>query len=183
MALVINLMSKATGVTPAANHNAGTAQPTDGTYPTIQPFGQGVTLTERSKITVAQLSQLATGDVLVAGAIPAGCELVDAAIITDAIDSGANLTLTAGILLQDFTGLVANSNIITASTVGQAGGIARASVAGGLRNTVNNQALTWLGLSVAAGVAGLNATTTNELDFQWSYRAAYNTGDVVTTAE
>jgi hypothetical protein len=183
MAQVINLMSRATGVTAAANHNAGTAQPTDGTYPTLQPFCQGITITERSKITVAQLTQLATGDVLVAGAIPAYCELVDAMIITDAIDSGAGLTLTAGVLLQDFTNIVANSNIITTSTVGQAGGIARASVADGLRNTVNNQALTWLGLYVAAGVAGLNATTTNELDFLWSYRAAYNTGDVVSQAE
>ena len=174
MAQVINYMSKATGVIPAANHNAGTLNPTDGTYPSLQPFTHGTTITVRSKIFVAQLTQLALNDVFVVGAIPANCELVDAMIMTDALDSGASLTLTLAQLLQDFTGIVANTNIITGSSVGQAGGIARASIAAGLRNAVSSTQLTWLGLSVAAAAAGLNATGTNELDVEYSYRAAYS---------
>ena len=186
MAQVINLMSKATGVVAAANHATATPTPADGTYPGITPYFQGETITMRSKITVSQLTQLAINDILVAGAIPPNCELVDAMIITDAIDSGSTLTLTLAQLLQDFTDIVIGTNIITASTVGQAGGIARATVQGGLRNTlntgsdptgdttVNPSGNTWLGLKVAAAVTGLNATTTNELDVQWSYRAAYS---------
>lgn len=170
MAQVISYMDKAAGVTPAANHDAGTSYPNEGTVPSIQAFTEGNTITVESKVTLtAAANQMATNDIIVALPVPANHVPVDCMLLSDDIDSGASLTMTVAELNQDFTDIVANTNLITASTIGQAGGVARASVVDGLR-LAPVQRTRWFGVKVAAGVAGLNANAV--LGLVMSYRAS-----------
>lgn len=157
MSLTIRYMSAAAGVQPAADHNAGTAQPSQGSVPAVTPSHAGDVVALVSDITLAAATDpMATGDIYVAGVLPANMRLIDAMIVAGDIDTATALTLTLAALLQDFTDIVSNSNIITASTVGQAGGVARASVAGGLQVDPSTSD-TWIGIKLAAGATGLNA--------------------------
>ena len=168
MSQVISYMDKAVGVTPAADHNAGTAFPNDGTIPALTGFTDGQTITVESKVTLTSaVNQVATGDIIVGLPIPPLHVPVDCFIIADDMDSGTTVTLTVAELNQDFTDIVANTSFITASTVGQAGGVARATVVDGLRlpPVTRNR---WIGIKVAAGVTGLNANAV--LSLVVSYR-------------
>lgn len=62
-------------------------------------------------------------DVVQLAVLPANCVPVDCKIFVGALDSGATLTVTVGILDADGTGIVPNSLVVAAdSDVGQAGG-------------------------------------------------------------
>lgn len=67
---------------------------------------------------------LVTGDVFHMVQIPAGATLLDLTLDVPALDAGTDLTLSVG-----YTGAL--EAFISQSTVGQAGGIAKLSVAGG----------------------------------------------------
>jgi hypothetical protein len=56
------------------------------------------------------------------------CVPLDFALIVGDLDTGAALTQSVGVLNSEETDLVANSAMIVASTIGQGGGIARATV-------------------------------------------------------
>ncbi len=179
MAQTIRYMDKATGVTPATSNtatgaptagDATTNVPADGTYPAITAVHDAQTVTVESKITLtAAVDPLATNDIYVALPLPAYHVPVDCILCADDIDTGAGLTMTVAALKQDFTDIVASTNLITASTVGQAGGVARASVVDGLRLPAVAYPR-WIGIKIAAGAAGLNANAVLSLVF--SYRAS-----------
>lgn len=162
-------MDKAAGVTPAADDAAGTAQPTPGTFPPITAVHDADTVTVEAKLTTTAAHLFATNDILVAVPLPPNHVLVDCYIATGDIDTGASLALTVAQLTKDFTDIVANTNLITASTVGQAGGVARAAVAAGLQ-LAPLTTTRWFGIKVAAGAAGVNADAVLSLVLQ--YRAA-----------
>lgn len=151
--MAISYMDKALGAIPAADHNAGTAQPGDGAKPGLSAFFAGETITVRTSITV---TAAATGDIFVGLPIPARHVPVDATIVTDDIDTGSTLTLTVAQLYQDFTDVVPNTSAITASTIGQTGGVARATVVDFLKLPVTTSTR-WVGIKAVAGAAGINA--------------------------
>ena len=72
---------------------------------------------------------LAAGDIIDMGPIPAGAQPVDVTLIAEDLDTSATpaITLTVGILTADKTDIA--TAFIAASTVGQAGGVARATTA------------------------------------------------------
>ena len=183
MAQLISYMDKATGVTPATGNTAtgaptagtpSTYNPPGGTYPPISAVHEAQTVTVRSKIDLSSLTlaQVATNDILVACMLPAYHVPVDCMLLADQVDTGAGLTLTVAQLKQDFTDVVASTSFINASAVGQAGGVARASVVAGLKlGSVNYDR--WIGVKIAAGVAGQEAATAM-LELVFSYRAGYS---------
>lgn len=102
-------------------------------YPEITSSGAHdlVAVTERFAVSAA----IDIGDVFEAIVLPPGYVPVDVILDADDLDSGTTLTLTVGILDGDVGDTtVANrtngAEFIVASNVGQAGGVARANVAG-----------------------------------------------------
>jgi len=73
---------------------------------------------------------LAADDLIGLAVLPAGCIPVDFMLAADDLDTHETptITLTVGILNGDEDDLVANSDFITASTIAQGGGVARADV-------------------------------------------------------
>lgn len=75
-------------------------------------------------------ANLAAGDIIDFGPLPAGVAVLDSAIISEDVDTNASptITMSLGLLNAGKTDLNGGTNEtwITASTVGQAGGIARA---------------------------------------------------------
>ncbi len=157
MAQTIRYMSKAVGVTPAADDQPATLQPLQGSVPALTHQGAGVPIQSCSDITLATATDpLATGDIYVAGCVPKGHQLIDARIVSSKIDSGTALVMSAGLLRKDFTDLeAAGSNVITTSSVGQAGGVWRADTAAGLEQAVSDYD-TWYGIKITTGATGLN---------------------------
>ena len=168
MAQTINYFSKAAGVTPAANHNSGTPQPFQGSKPALTQQTVGIPIFAKSDyFFAAGVDPLLINDIYVSACLPKDHELVDAYIevgngvpggpfTAAGIDTGATLTLTLAQLLQDFTNIVAGTELIIASTVGQAGGVARASNVPGIVQASQSVDL-WYGLKIVAAPAGLTA--------------------------
>lgn len=163
----INYFTKAAGATPAANHNAGTPQPLQGSKPALNQQTMGIPIYSHSDYTTAAAvvnaaggwisgDQLVAGDIMVAFCLPKDHELLDVIFETAALDTGANLTLTLAQLKQDFTDIVAGTELFISSTVGQAGGVVRANNVPGMIQA-SNQSDLWYGLKVVVGAAGVNA--------------------------
>jgi hypothetical protein len=183
MAQLISYMSKAVGVTPATSNtatgvptagDATTNNPAAGTYPPVTAVHEAQTVTVRSVLDVSSaatgIAQLSAGDILVGCMLPANHVPVDLMLLADDLDTGANLTLTPAVLKQDFTDIVASTSFLTGSTVGQAGGVARANVVDGLKLKAATYDR-WIGIKIAVGGAQQAAAAMLELVF--SYRAAY----------
>lgn len=104
-------------------------------------------------VTTASLS---AGDIIDLGPLSPGVAPIDVAIVTDDLDTNGTptITLSVGLLNAAKTDLSggANETFITASTVGQAGGIARATTAAAYllgASTTERR----LGIKVVAGAA------------------------------
>ena len=69
--------------------------------------------------------------------LPAGHVPVDLIIFAGDGSTGADIVFDVGVLNGDGDDLEANQNFITGSTAAQAGGVARAAVAGGLQLTAS----------------------------------------------
>lgn len=69
---------------------------------------------------------LASGDLIALCVLPPLCVPVDFTLVAGDLDGATALVLAVGVLNDSQTDLAANTNLITGSTVGQAGGIARA---------------------------------------------------------
>lgn len=78
-------------------------------------------------------STLALGDIVKLALLPAGHKPVDVILESADLDSATALVMSVGVVNDAGTDLVASTNFITASTVGQAGGVARAAVVDGLQ--------------------------------------------------
>lgn len=78
-------------------------------------------------------ANLAAGDIIDLGPLPAGLSILDTMIITDDLDTNSTptITLSVGLLNSGKTDLNGGTNetFIAASNVGQTGGIARATTA------------------------------------------------------
>lgn len=95
--------------------------------PPASPRSAGEVYVSAGQYEVSAL--LAADDLIGLAILPAGCMPVDFMLATaDLEDSSATpaITLTVGILNDDEDDIVANSNFMTAETVAQAGGVARA---------------------------------------------------------
>ena len=95
--------------------------------PPASPHSAGEVYVSAGQYEVSAL--LAADDLIGLAILPAGCMPVDFMLATDDLeDSSATpaITLTVGILNDDEDDIVANSNFMTAETVAQAGGVARA---------------------------------------------------------
>lgn len=81
---------------------------------------------------------LALGDIVKLNHLPAEHEIVDFMLQSDDLDEAAALVMSVGVVNADGDDLVANTNLVSLSTVGQAGGVARAAVALGLQLAASN---------------------------------------------
>lgn len=75
---------------------------------------------------------LAGDDIVKLAVLPAGHELVDVILESGDLDEATALVVSVGVVNSDGDDLVASTNCITSSTVGQAGGVARADTVAGL---------------------------------------------------
>lgn len=130
--------------------------------PAISRTQKGAVVVEEA--TVALPNTLAANDVVVLCPVPPGHKIVDAMLFADDLDTNVTPTLavSTGIYNGDDAApnLLANKDLITASTVAQAGGMVRASVAGGL-NLAASDSKQWVALkvdTVAATKAAGNVT-------------------------
>lgn len=122
--------------------------------PAITRQQKGAVVVEEA--TVALPNTLAANDVVVLCPVPAGHAIVDAMLISADLDTGGTpaIVVSVGVYNDNDASpdLVSNKNLITSSTVAQAGGVARAADAGGLGLAVasSNQ---WLALKVNTAAA------------------------------
>jgi hypothetical protein len=103
-------------------------------YPSLRPAATssqaGVLL---ASVGAASLdTNLASGDIVQLCKLPEGHEPVDFQLESSALDDGAGITLSVGVLNADGDDLVANTNFLTDDTTAQTGGVARADVIDGL---------------------------------------------------
>ena len=100
-------------------------------------------------------ANLAAGDIIDLGPLPAGVAPIDVTLISDDVDSGsATITMTVGLLNAGKTDLNGgtNENFIVASTVGQTGGVARATTAAAYLLGASTSERR-LGIKIVAGAA------------------------------
>jgi hypothetical protein len=84
--------------------------------------------------TVEVTTALAADDIVKLCNLPAEHELVDFMLLADDLDTYGTptITISVGVLNADGDDLVASTNVLTNSTVAQAGGVARANLLAGL---------------------------------------------------
>lgn len=70
--------------------------------------------------------QIAVDALVGVSILPAGCVPIDFTLIEDDLDTGTALVQAVGVLNSTEDGLVASTNLLTGSTIGRAGGSARA---------------------------------------------------------
>jgi hypothetical protein len=101
-------------------------------------------------------ANLAAGDVIYIGDLPANnINPVDAFLISDDLDSGAGITMTAGILNAAKTAIGGGTNDlwIASTTIGQTGGVARPSNAAVALSGPSEFATRPLGVVIGAAAA------------------------------
>lgn len=161
--MAIFYSDKAKGVTPAASAAAGAPQ---GTTPAVTADGANDVVAVEAKVSLT--TALATNDTAVMCLLPAQHVPVDLLAVFDDIDDGAAVTATACVLDDTLAAAVASTDFFTAATTGQAGGVARASVAGGLR-LASSDLDRWIGIIFPAGPGTGKAGT---VSVTFTYRAA-----------
>lgn len=95
--------------------------------PETSPQEAGKAYVSDGSITAAE-AELAVGGLVGLCILPAMCVPLDFALIVADLDTGAALTQSVGVLNSGETDLVADTAMIVSSTIGQGGGIARATV-------------------------------------------------------
>ena len=162
----IRLSDKAYGVVAGAGASYVTYPPTAGNVPAVTASDEAQTVTVEAKIALP--ASVVINDTIVGFILPAGHVPVDLFITADDLDSSTGITLTVAVLDATLAALVASTNFITASTVAQAGGVARASVVDGLRLAPAAYDR-YIGALVVAAPTGTQAGT---LTIVGSYRAS-----------
>ncbi len=158
----IRYSDKAQQVTPGAL--AGSPCPS-GNSPAISIPSENAIAAVEARFTLD--NTVAINDTLVGFLLPAGHVPVDLYITSDDLDSATTMTVTVGVLDSTLAALVATTNFITASTVCQAGGVARAAVVDGLRLAASNVDR-WIGALVVAAPTSVAGAFT----IVGSYRAS-----------
>lgn len=119
---------------------------------------------------------LALNDIIEMVPFPAGYQLVDVIVDTPDLDTGGSpaLALDVGVLSGEYrsnSAATMDASIIAASTVGQAGGIARASVAGFSKIAVSD---TDRAIGIKAQTGPATGATTGTVRLQATFRPAVN---------
>jgi hypothetical protein len=96
-----------------------------GGRPPVFPAAAGNLLVADSSIEVLA-AQIALNGLVGLMILPAGCVPVDFTLIEDDLDTGTALVQAVGVLNATEDDLVGSTNFLTGSTIGRAGGIARA---------------------------------------------------------
>jgi hypothetical protein len=104
------------------------------------PAGAGEVVSYRAIIALATADQT-LNNIIEMGPLPAGCELVDAILDSDDIDSGTSVKFDVGLMNGDFGALkdadgnarTCGAEILSAVTTGQAGGVVRPTLATAFR--------------------------------------------------
>lgn len=135
-----------------ANFKSALCQLMTGYNPPITPSRAGEVLAVRGECSLPDT--LAANDIVELVPLPPGCVPVDAILDADDLDTGGSpsITLTAAIINSGATDIVANTNFFTASTVAQAGGVARMDKATGPR-IASSSSTRNVGLKVVAAAA------------------------------
>jgi len=162
----IRLSDKCQGVTAGAGASYTTYPPGAGNAPAPTATSEAETVTVEAKFVLA--ADVAINDTLVGFVLPAGHVPVDLFVAADDLDTGAAMNLTVGVLDATLAAMVASTNFITASTICQAGGVARASVVDGLRLAP----VAYDRYIGALVVAAPNASQAGTLTIVGSYRAS-----------
>lgn len=108
-----------------------------GVLPVAYPDQAGVTVTQRFEHTIA--ANLALNDILELACLPAGCELVDAVLAVDDLDSNGTplIALDVGIMSgawgENNGSRTCGAEIFAADTTARTGGVARPSLVGAYR--------------------------------------------------
>lgn len=128
-----------------------------GIRPHVSPPYAGKVTVGNGKVN-AGLSDLVPGTLYGLVILPAGCVPLDFSLIVDDLDTGTALTQSVGVLNDDGNDLVASTLLLTESTIGQGGGVARASSFPGalIAPSVVDRVIAVK--NVTGGVAGVKAT-------------------------
>jgi hypothetical protein len=112
---------------------------------------------------VSVTTALAANDIVKLCTLPARCVPVDFYITSTDLDTAGSpaITLSASVLSADGTDLAASTEFFVSSTVGQAGGVARADKANGLRlaPSLTDDRVVGLKVVVAAGTPAAGTIT------------------------
>lgn len=141
-------------------------------YPAVTPAGAQDLVAVTATYTLA--AALVINDVIEMIELPPGCVPVDVILDAEDLDSGTTLTLDVGIMEGDVgdttvVNRTTGAEFIAASTVGQAGGVARAAVAGFTR-IAPSDARRSIGVKAKAAAAGAGAG--DEISLTVLYRPA-----------
>lgn len=130
--------------------------------PAIYPRNAGETITVFAQY--ALTAALALNDVIRMLTVPAGCIIADAVLVADDLDTGGApaITLDVGIAGAD------TDQLFAASTVAQAGGVVRPTIATAFRDAATTADRT-VQVLVKAGPA--TGATTGKIGLSVSYRA------------
>lgn len=108
---------------------------------------------------VAVLDTLAINETLQMVPLPEGCIPVDCVIDCDDLDSSTGIVMSAGIMNSGLTDLTSDL-MVSLSSVGQAGGIARADTKTAFRIAVDEDTLRYVGIKITTAATGTKAAGT-----------------------
>lgn len=135
--------------------------------PALTPMSAGQVVAERQSVAVP--STLALNDIVAFCELPAGCVPVDGYLVSTDLDTGTpTITLTVGVLDAAGTDLVASTDFLTASTVAQAGGVARFDKAAGLGLAASASDRIIAVKVAAAAATGAAGTLTLVLEYKYA---------------
>lgn len=128
-----------------------------GSRPAVYPAAAGELLVADASIEATE-AQLALNALLGLVILPAGCVPVDFTLIEDDLDTSTNLVQAVGVLNSTEDDLVANTNFLTGSTIGRAGGFARATAIPDALKAPSASDRVIAVKTTAGGVLGVKAT-------------------------
>jgi hypothetical protein len=138
------------------------------TRPPVTPDGADDLVAVRGVVTV--LDTLSINETLQMVPLPEGCVPVDCILDCDDLDSSTGIVLSVGVLTSALSNLESSMDLITHTTVAQAGGIARMDQKTGPRIAADQTTLRYIGVKVTTAATGTKAGGTVGLTLM--YRAA-----------
>jgi hypothetical protein len=129
--------------------------------PGLVPDGANDLVAVRNEVAISKVAEV--GDLYEMVILPAQCSVVDVIIDSDDISTAADVTMDVGIMAGEvYDTTLANrttgTEFFAASTIGQAGGVARMTAKGGLR-VAPTKADRSIGIKMAAAATATNTGT------------------------
>lgn len=148
------------------NFKSSQCQPQTGYRPAISATHAGEVKAVRGSVSLP--NTLAQNDIVELVQLPPQHVIVDAVLDSDDLDGGAALVMDVAIINSGGTDVVANTKVISDTTVGQTGGVARMDEQGAPRLAPSNSARN-VGVKITTAAAAAQAGT---LGLTLFYRAA-----------